>query len=171
MWAWICDYIWERRWCNGEHTGLECKRRGFDSCSRRIIFHFHHPPQHMYYTTVIVCTDLSGKESHRQVGMGRVITSRSLGSVMVRTLSRNARDVGSNPALCASFPICFTLWHMYYQIPDEGAATSGTCFKYLIWQGTRGGHGACRWPSRLVVLVVLLTARLRLSTYILSNFL
>ena len=40
-----------------------------------------------------VCTVLSGKELHRQVGMGRVLTSESLGGVMVRTLSQMAREI------------------------------------------------------------------------------
>ena len=33
--------------------------------------------------SVVVCTDLSGKEPHRQIYVGRVVTSRSLGGVMV----------------------------------------------------------------------------------------
>ena len=41
--------------------------------------------------SVVVYSDLSGKEPHRQVGVGRVMTSGSLGGVMVSTLARNAR--------------------------------------------------------------------------------
>ena len=33
-------------------------------------------------SSVAVCTDISGKEPHTQVGMGTVIASGSLGSVM-----------------------------------------------------------------------------------------
>ena len=33
--------------------------------------------------SVVVCTDLSGKEPHRQVGVGRVVTSGSLDGVVV----------------------------------------------------------------------------------------
>ena len=58
---------------------------------------------------VIVCTDLSGKEPHRQVGVGRVGTSGSLGGIIVSTLSQNARDLGSIPTLGAIFPISITL--------------------------------------------------------------
>ena len=47
------------------------------------------------WMSVIVCTDLSGKESPRQVGVGTEVTSGSLGGVMVSTLAGNARDVGS----------------------------------------------------------------------------
>ena len=36
--------------------------------------------------SVVVCTDLSGKESHRQVGVGRVIASGSLGGIMIRVI-------------------------------------------------------------------------------------
>ena len=40
----------------------------------------------------IVCTDLSGKEPHRQVGVVRMATTWNIGSVMVLTLTQNARD-------------------------------------------------------------------------------
>ena len=49
--------------------------------------------------SVVAYTDISDKELHRQVGVGRVVTSGSLGGVMVCTLVWNARDVGSTPAL------------------------------------------------------------------------
>ena len=55
-------------------------------------------------TSVVVCTDLQGKEPHRQVGIGQVMTSGSLGGGMVNTLVRNARDMVSIPALGAIFP-------------------------------------------------------------------
>ena len=54
--------------------------------------------------SVVVYTDLSGKDLHRQVGAGGAVTSRSLGGVMVSTLACNAKDVGSNPTLSALFP-------------------------------------------------------------------
>ena len=38
-------------------------------------------------TSVVVSTDLSGKESHRQVGIGNVVTSGSLGSIMARDVA------------------------------------------------------------------------------------
>ena len=41
-------------------------------------------------TSVVVCTDLSDKELHSQVGMDRVVTSGRLGGVMVSTLALNA---------------------------------------------------------------------------------
>ena len=40
--------------------------------------------------------------------MGTVVTSGSLGGVMVRMLAQNARDVGSIPTLGAIFPIFIT---------------------------------------------------------------
>ena len=46
-----------------------------------------------------------GKELHRQVGMGILVTSVSLGGVMVSILARNARYVGSIPAVGTLFPI------------------------------------------------------------------
>ena len=36
--------------------------------------------------SVVVCTDLSGKELHRQVGVGMVMISRSLAGVMVNVV-------------------------------------------------------------------------------------
>ena len=41
----------------------------------------------------MVCTDLSGKEVYI-VGVGRVMSSGSLGGVMVSTLAQNAREGG-----------------------------------------------------------------------------
>ena len=62
-------------------------------------------PIDLRINNVVVCTDLSDKAPHTQVGVGRMVLSGSLGGEMVNTLSRNARDVGSIPALGATFPI------------------------------------------------------------------
>ena len=61
--------------------------------------HTQKTPYKTNIDTVVVCTDLSGKEPHIHIGM-----SRSLCGVMVSTLARNARDVGSIPALGTTFP-------------------------------------------------------------------
>ena len=62
------------------------------------------PPAGQCHTIgVEVCTDLSSKEPHRQVGMDRMVTSGSLGGEMVSILAQNARDVGSIPTLGAIF--------------------------------------------------------------------
>ena len=53
--------------------------------------------------SVVVCTDLSGKEPHREVGVDTVVNAGLLGGVMVNTLSQNARDMGST--LGTLFPI------------------------------------------------------------------
>ena len=50
---------------------------------------------------VLVCTNLSCKEPHRQVVVDRVMTSDSLGGVVVSTLALNS----SSPALGVMFPI------------------------------------------------------------------
>ena len=63
---------------------------------------------------VVVCTNLSGKEPHRQAGIGKVVTSGSLGDVMVSTLAQNARGVGSIPALGTIFPIFITSTTLSY---------------------------------------------------------
>ena len=41
--------------------------------------------------TVVICTNLSGKEAHRQIGLSLVVISGILVVVMVSTLARNAR--------------------------------------------------------------------------------
>ena len=41
----------------------------------------------------------------KQVDVGKVVISGSLGGVMVSSLTQNTRIVGSIPALCAIFPI------------------------------------------------------------------
>ena len=57
---------------------------------------------------MVVYTALSGRNPHRQVGVGSMVTSGSLGAVMVSTLAWNARDVGLIPALGTMFPIFIT---------------------------------------------------------------
>ena len=61
-----------------------------------------------HHNAVVVCTDLSGKKLHIQVGAGTVVTSGSLCSVMVSTLARNSRGVDSIPAVGAILPIFIT---------------------------------------------------------------
>ena len=56
-------------------------------------------------TTVVGCIHLSGKDTRRQVGEGWVVTSGSLGDIMVSPLSWNASDVGLSPTLVAIFHI------------------------------------------------------------------
>ena len=65
------------------------------------------------HSSAVVCTDLSDKEPHRQVGVGRVVTSGGLGGVIVSILSQNARDVDSIPTLGTLFPISSTLQHWF----------------------------------------------------------
>ena len=57
---------------------------------------------------VVICTDLSGKELHRQLGVGIVVTSESICGVVISTLAWNVRDVGSIPTLSMIFPIFIT---------------------------------------------------------------
>ena len=57
---------------------------------------------------ILVCTDLSGKELHRQVGVDRMMTLWIQGGVMVSTLAINARGVGSNTAPGTIFPSFIT---------------------------------------------------------------
>ena len=53
--------------------------------------------------SVVICTDLSGREPHRQVGVVRVIATGSLSSVMVSMPAQYVKGVGSIPALGAIF--------------------------------------------------------------------
>ena len=43
-------------------------------------------------SSVVVCTELSGKEAQRQVDAGKVVTSGSIGGIMVSRMTQNARD-------------------------------------------------------------------------------
>ena len=54
--------------------------------------------------SLVICTELSGKEQHRQAAAGRMVTSGTLGRVMVITLAQNAKDVGLIVVLGAIFP-------------------------------------------------------------------
>ena len=58
-------------------------------------------------TSVVVGTNLSGKEPHRHVALGRMVTSGSVGGVMVSTLAW-ARNVCSIHTLGTIFPIFIT---------------------------------------------------------------
>ena len=60
------------------------------------------------YVNVIVCSELSGKELHRQVGVDKGDATGSLGGVMASTLTLKARDVGSIQTLSSIFPIVIT---------------------------------------------------------------
>ena len=48
------------------------------------------------------------KELHGEGGLDRVVTSGSLGGVMISTLGWNTRDMGSIPALGTVFPMFIT---------------------------------------------------------------
>ena len=55
-----------------------------------------------------VCTDLSSKEVDRHVGVDAMVTSGTLGGVMVSTLIQNARYIASLHALATIFPMFIT---------------------------------------------------------------
>ena len=57
---------------------------------------------------MVVCTDLSGKEPHSQVGVSMVIRSGSVCGVMVSTMVQKARDVGYISVLGTGAPIFIT---------------------------------------------------------------
>ena len=58
--------------------------------------------------TVVAYNDLCCKEPHKQVDVGRLVASGSLGGVMAITLTRNVRDLSSIPGLDALFLIFIT---------------------------------------------------------------
>ena len=58
--------------------------------------------------SVVVCIDLSVKEPHTQLGVGRVVTSGTQCGEMIRTLAQKVRDLGTIPALGATFRIYIT---------------------------------------------------------------
>ena len=63
---------------------------------------------YIYIIYAVVCTDLTDKEPHIRVDVGKVVTSGSLGESSVSTLAWNASNVGSIPALGAIFPLFIT---------------------------------------------------------------
>ena len=73
--------------------------------------------------SVLVCTDLSGKEPHMHVGVGSVVKSGNLDGVLVSTLAQNAGDACSGATLSATFPhfhhtndnttLTLLCWHYY----------------------------------------------------------
>ena len=73
------------------------------------------------YICVVVCNHLWGKELHRQVGVVIVMTSGKPTWCNGSTLSWNARDVGSSPAVGTVFPIFITpmafthIWRAVFQ--------------------------------------------------------
>ena len=52
---------------------------------------------------VVVCTDVSGKELHRQSSVGRVIASGCLGGVMVRILASQGQEAWVRILLYAQY--------------------------------------------------------------------
>ena len=62
---------------------------------------------YIFTAIVVVCTDLSGREPHRWVGLVRVVTAGNLGGVIVCRMANNARDMGSIPML-GSIPFSFS---------------------------------------------------------------
>ena len=74
-------------------------------------------------TNVVVCTDRSGKDPHRQAGVDRVVISGSLGVVMVSALTWNARNMGSSPPLGTIFPIFHHTHDTGCHDPDPVQAT------------------------------------------------
>ena len=60
------------------------------------------------HDTEVVCTDLAGKEPHREEGISMMEISGSLCGVMVSILAWNARDMGAIPSLGTIFTIFIT---------------------------------------------------------------
>ena len=59
--------------------------------------------------SVVICTDLSGKELRTQIDVDNMVTSGNLSHVMVSTLAQNARNNRSILTLCKIFTIFFSL--------------------------------------------------------------
>ena len=81
----------------------------------------------------VVCTVFSGKELHRQVGVGTLGTLGSLGGVMVSTLTRNVRDVVSIPTLGAISPNFISPTTL---VPLPGSCTNHVLYSYCVCEVT-----------------------------------
>ena len=75
MCMYICKYVYIV--CINASLSIKCPFRTLPYNSRGM--------------SVVVCTDVSGQETHREVGVGRPVTSGSLSGVMSSTLVQNAR--------------------------------------------------------------------------------
>ena len=96
--------MWDiESWC--ERPGLSVKYQSH--CNKQVV-DIARMQNSNKYTHVVVRTDLSSKELHRQAGVYMMVISRSLDGVMVSTLARNARDVGSIHSLGTMFLIFIT---------------------------------------------------------------
>ena len=62
---------------------------------------------------IVVCAYLSGKELHRQIGVGIVAKSGSQGDVMVSTLAWNTKNVRLISTLGTIFSIFITVSHWF----------------------------------------------------------
>ena len=101
-------------------------------------------------TGEIVCTDLSGKEQPRQVGVDMVIVSGRIGSGM-------ARSVGTNSALDALFIIFITIlvcmiWILYklcaewlLNLPGIGIHVSTMSVFYLLHLSSNLDYINCKF--------------------------
>ena len=69
--------------------------KSVDSCFVLLISYIISLPRYNW-NTAIACTDLSGKDLHRQIGMDTMLTSWSLGGVMVSTLGSECKRCGFN---------------------------------------------------------------------------
>ena len=75
-----------------------------------------------YYHTVVVCTDPSGKETHRQVSGNKAIASGSIASIMARMSPGIATNVGSNHVLGE-----------YFAFSSTPLPLSVTWIVYTVW--------------------------------------
>ena len=99
----------------------------------------------------VVCTGLSGKELHRQVDMGIVVTSGSLSGLMVSTLAWYAWDVGSIPALSTIFPILITPTRQSTEplLPAECTSLQSTMNYYITPSSPSWCEHGC-WGDRII---------------------
>ena len=89
-------------------TAVEAPPAATFQCARYVCITTGWVPVTVLSETQNTRTDISCKELHRPVGIGRVVTSGSLSGLMVCTLARNPRDMDLISALGAIFSISIT---------------------------------------------------------------
>ena len=62
----------------------------------------------------MICTELSGKEPYRQIGVDWMIVSRRLSGVVISMLPKGGKKAGFDPALGAVFPISSPTHHCFH---------------------------------------------------------
>ena len=129
MWPYVCYH----KCTNVDFIGLYVSFLSTGFLKVYMCEHWHAFTYVWVNVYVVVCTDLSGNEQHKQVSMGSMVTSRSVGGVMVSTWGRDARDAGLIPALGTIFHIFMTPTTLVPWLDSCTSYTLPGCWSYPVY--------------------------------------